>query len=116
MPRLLVSRDAHTRRGYKRRDGTHVKGCHVPASTFSIKDRGKPGRTPKSHRFYHPKVHMGWHKGDPMKARRARALRAHKGNVLATGRALQALANVTTDRPTKREASKDALYFFRKLN
>ena len=39
-------------------------------------------------------------------------LKAHNGNVLAAGRAVQALANITRDRATKRAAQADARYFF----
>jgi len=42
------------------------------------------------------------------------ALKAHKGNELATARALQALANVTADTETAKLAKADADYFFAK--
>ena len=41
-------------------------------------------------------------------------LNAHQGDKLATGRALQALANVTTDAQTAKLAKADAEYFFAK--
>jgi hypothetical protein len=44
--------------------------------------------------------------------RRQNALKAHGGDFTGTGRALQALANATTYTVTKREAKKDADYFF----
>ena len=81
--------------------------------TFLTKDKGKPGRTPKEKRWFEPGVKMGWRKDDPMAKRSNKALSAHGGDALATGRALQALANVTTDRDTKQKAKADADYFFR---
>jgi hypothetical protein len=63
--------------------------------------------------FYHPKItDTGWHKGLPAHTRRFRMLKSHKGDMLATGRALQALANITTDPATKRAARADVKYFF----
>ena len=65
-------------------------------------------------KFYHPKVSdTGWHKNSPVTVRRARMLIAHNGNRLAAGRAMQALANVTTDKGTASAAAVDARYFFR---
>lgn len=80
--------------------------------TYQIKDRGKPGITPQRERWFAPSVSMGWEKTQPTGVRRRLALKAHKGDKLATARALQALANVTTDRTTKKLARSDALYFF----
>jgi hypothetical protein len=96
-----------TRKSYVRKDGTVVKG-----TTYYTKDKGKPGKTPESEKFYHPKVEMHWHKDQSAEARRANALKAHNGNELATARALQALANVTTDAKTAKLAKADADYFF----
>lgn len=113
MPKLTVRRKGYTRKAYTRKDGTRVKASRVPASTFKVKDRGKPGRTPKGERWYEPTTEMGWKKDMPMAQRRRLAVRAHGGDYLASGRALQALANVTTDRETKSKARADALYLFR---
>ena len=96
-----------TRKSYVRSDGTRVKG-----TTYYTQDKGAPGKTPESKKFYHPKVEMHWSKDRPPKVRRANALKAHKGDKLATARALQALANVTTDAETARPAKTDADYFF----
>ena len=81
--------------------------------TFLTKDKGKPGRTPKEERWIEPGIKMGWRKDDPMAKRRNKSLRAHGGDALATGRALQALANVTTDKRTAQLAKADADYFFK---
>jgi hypothetical protein len=59
---------------------------------------------------------MGWHKNQPSEKRRKLALKAHKGDKLATARALQALANVTTDKTTKKLARADAVYFYNLYN
>jgi hypothetical protein len=96
-----------TRKSYTRKDGTVVK-----ETTYYTEDKGKPGKTPESQKFYHPKVEMNWHKEDSEETRRANALKAHGGDELATARALQALANVTTDSETKKLAKADADYFF----
>jgi hypothetical protein len=75
-------------------------------------DRGEPGKTPPSEQWYNPQVKMGWHKNMPIQERRKHALKAHNGDELATARALQALANVTTDVETSRAAQEDARYFY----
>jgi hypothetical protein len=111
---LRIQRKGYHRKSYVRKDGTRVKASNVEASSFFVKDRGKSGRTPKSERFYHPKVEMGWHKSQSATTRRWLALKAHGGDNLATARALQALANVTTDSTTARLARQDALYFYGK--
>jgi len=97
-----------TRKNYVRKDGTAVKGA-----TYDTKDKGKRGKTPVSEKFYHPKVEMHWHKDQSAGVRRANALKAHKRNKLSTARALQALANVTTDAKTAKLAKADADYFFK---
>lgn len=103
MPKLRVQR-----KGYKRADGTRVK-----ATSFLTKDTGKRGRTPKSERWFVAGEELGWRKGMQMEKRRRVALKNRGGDYLATGRALQALANVTADKRTKELASKDAAYFFK---
>jgi len=94
------------RKGYYRKNGTYVK-----PTTYRMEDRGKKGRTPKSEKWYAPRTKMNWSKDMAVNTRRNNALRAHGGDALATARALQALANVTTDRETKREAGWDSAYF-----
>ncbi len=103
MPNLRVTRKAHTRS-----DGTRVKG-----STFLIKDRGAKGRTPESKQFFDPGVRTGWRKDLPAEVRRQLVLKAHKSDLLAARRSLQALANVTADKRTKQLAGLDARFFFR---
>jgi len=76
--------------------------------SYLTKDKGKPGRTPKRKRWFEPGVKMGWEKDMPMAKRRGLVLKAHGGDYLATARALQALANVTTDRETKKKAKAEA--------
>ncbi len=96
-----------TRKSYVRKDGTVVKG-----TSYYTQDKGKPGKTPESKKWYQHKVEMNWHKDEPAKVRRANALKAHKGDELATARALQALSNVTADPETSKLAKTDADYFF----
>ena len=66
----------------------------------------------RKRRWYVHRTHMGWKKTQSPAYRRRLALKAHKGDLLATARALQALANVTRDPATKAKARADARYFF----
>src|SRR5660398_169362 len=93
-----------TRKAYVRKDSTVVKG-----TSYYTKDKGKPGKTPESEKWYQHSVEMNWHKDEPAEVRRANALKAHKGDELATARALQALANVTTDPETSKLAKTDVI-------
>jgi len=81
--------------------------------TFLTPDKGKPGKTPKDEQWFKPKAETGWEKEQPPNIRRARVLRAHKGDELSSARSLQALANVTTDRETESKARADARHLFR---
>jgi len=63
-------------------------------------------------RWYHPGVETGWQKDLDIKTRRELALRAHKGDLLATARSLMALSNVSTDPSTKAKSGADARYFY----
>lgn len=65
-------------------------------------------------KWYHHGKSLGWSKDDGQIKRRRAALASRRGNYLKTARALQSLANVTTDPTTKRRARADALYFYRK--
>lgn len=111
---LVVKRKGHTRRAYLRKDGTRVKSAQIAQSTFKTKDTGHPGRTPKKEQWFEPQVETGWEKGQPLPERRQNVLRAHGGNELASARSMQALANVTTDNETRREARADARYFYKR--
>ena len=113
MAQLTVGVKGHTRRAYLRKDGVRVKATEVSPSTHKIKDIGQPGRTPEGKQWFDPQVETGWEKGQPESIRRLKVVRAHKGDKLASARAMQALSNVTTDRETKRAAQADAGYFFR---
>jgi len=73
-----------------------------------------PRKRPRRWFQYAKKRVWGWRKKDPTTKRRRAMLRAHKGDLLASARACQALANVTTDPETRRKARADALYFFKK--
>lgn len=86
----------------------HRKGYLKEVKASSAK------RATAERKFFQPTVHTGWEHDMPMKTRRAKALRAHGGDRLATARGLQALANVskTSSPKTSREARKDARYFF----
>ncbi|HEC82505.1 MAG TPA: hypothetical protein ENI53_01285 [Thermoplasmatales archaeon] len=103
------------RRGYRRKDGTYVK-----PTTYKMRDRGKPGKTPKSKRWYKPKRKlrykgMEWHARNKASYRR----RVLSGLVKRRGyatvvRELNALRNVTTSRQTKRAAESDMNWLRRK--
>lgn len=92
----------------QKRNGKTVK--------FKTKDKGKPGKTPEEEKWYEPGVETGWKKDMPKTERRDMVLKAHKGDELASAKAMQALANVTTDRETQSAARGDALYFYSQHN
>jgi len=98
-----------TRKAYVRKDGTVVKG-----TSYYSKDKGNPAKRRKVKSGTSIMWKMNWHKDEPAEVRRANALKAHKGDELATARTLQALANVTTDPETSKLAKTDADYFFAK--
>lgn len=66
----------------------------------------------QSANWFKPQVSSGWHKTMPVTKRRELVFKAHKKNALASARAMQALANVSQDRQTKKLAHSDALYFY----
>ena len=110
MAKLRINRKAHTRKGC-----ASTKTIRVPRTTFLIKDRGAKGRTPEEDRFFEPKVRMGWKADMPAGKRRRLAKKAHKGDLLATGRSMIALANVQhrINPSVAAKAKADANYFFR---
>lgn len=55
---------------------------------------------------------LGWRKDMSREKRLRVALRNRRGDVLATARALNALANVTTDTETRLRARADAAYLY----
>jgi hypothetical protein len=64
-------------------------------------------------KWFEPGRHTGWSKSDGQATRRRTILKSRQGNYLKCARALQALANVTTDSETRRKAHSDAIYFYR---
>jgi hypothetical protein len=106
MGKLIVHR-----RGYRRRDGTYVK-----ATTFPIRDRGHPGRTPVSKQWFpredeaHHLAYDGveWHADltDEERHRILTHLAKTKGWTPLIKR-LNALRNVSTSRKLDRAAAED---------
>jgi len=80
--------------------------------TYQIKDKGKQGKTPERERWFAPSISTGWSKLLPQAKRIKLTVQAHKGDLLASARSLRALANVSTDRETKKKASADAAMLF----
>lgn len=80
--------------------------------TYLTEDKGKPGKTPPGQQWYNPSVETGWRKDMGEEERRRLVLNAHKGDNLASARAMQSLANISTDRETTHKARLDASYFF----
>lgn len=123
MTELKVKRKGYWRGPYTyTRNGKviNVKKSWVPETTFMTEDKGKPGRTPESEKFFEPKRHTGWEKIMAPATRRGKLLNAtdksksmHDRYVEA-GRMIQELSNVTTDEDTKTRAKEDADYFFEK--
>lgn len=56
---------------------------------------------------------LGWRKDMGQRQRIALAVKNRRGDTLAAARALNALANVTTDTETKRKARADASYLYK---
>ncbi len=69
--------------------------------------------TKKVDRWFEAGKKLNWRKSESQTRRRKNALAARHGNLLATARALQALANVTEDNETARKSRSDAIYFFK---
>jgi hypothetical protein len=59
---------------------------------------------------------LEWHKKDTQSKRRHAALSSRNGDLLATARALQQVANSNVDSETSRKARSDARYFFKQYN
>jgi hypothetical protein len=66
----------------------------------------------KKIKWFEPGKRLNWSKTDTQAVRRRNALNSRHGSYLRTARALQALANITQDKDTKRKADADAAYFF----
>ena len=116
------------RRGYKRKAYTykrggktiHVRATWVRPTTYRMKDRGKPGKTPRNKRWFHPKRklkvgRMEW-KASHKAAYRRRVLSAlvKKRGYATVVRELNALRNVTTDAKTKKAATADMKWLKKK--
>jgi hypothetical protein len=123
MTELKVKRKGYWRGPYTyTRNGKviNVKKSWVPETTFMTEDKGKPGRTPESEKFFEPKRHTGWKKTMAPTTRRSKLLNATDNKksmhdrYVEAGRMIQELANVTTDEETKIKAKEDADYFFEK--
>lgn len=66
----------------------------------------------KKVRWFAAGAPLNWRKDSSQAQRRRVALSSRKGDLLATARSLNALANVTQDAGTKTKARADAKYFF----
>ncbi len=109
---VKVEGTTYLRKAYTDRYGHKHKAVEVTRKPYKKKTKqSKKRRTSKNRKWFSPKVHMDWGKDMTLRKRRRNALKSHKGDLLATGRALVALANVTQDRETKIAARKDALHF-----
>jgi len=118
-------------KGYKRKGyikdvkpGPGVKKGRISATTVRGHlrvDKGKPGRTPKAQRWFKPTRRLGWDKDMPQEKRLRVAIASRPGSWdmhrknLSAFRALNALANVTTDRETETKARQDARVLRRRL-
>ena len=116
------------RRGYKRKAYTmhrkrkkiYVKATRVKPTTYKARDRGKPGKTPKSKQWFHPKrkLKVGsreWKATHKAASRRRILASLVKRRGYATVvRELNALRNVTTDAKTKQAATADMKWLKKK--
>lgn len=94
------------RKGYRRKDGTRVKG-----TTYLAKDTGKPGRTPESKKLpfrLRPGFLKGWKKSQAAGTRHRILDNVIRREGYATvSRRLTALKNVSPDSGTDRAANAD---------
>lgn len=119
MGKIVVHRRGYHRRGfYIHRHGKriYIPPHYVPPTTYTMKDRGAPGKAPKSKQWYHPKRKLKyngkeWHAHDSAKKRRKVLDGLVKERGYATVvRELNALHNVTVDRKTKMATESDLRY------
>lgn len=79
--------------------------------------KSKNKKRKSNYNWFEPSARkLNWSKDETQARRRRNALKARRNNALKAARALQALANVTSDEDTHRKARADALYFFRMHN
>lgn len=108
-----IVREGYRRSGYTRKDGSRVGPARVGPSC--VPDKGAPGKTPASQRWF-PKdsEHLGWKK-DMSEAKRHNLLRrkTEQKGCLKVGRALVSRANLTTDRETEQKMRADAAWLER---
>ncbi len=67
----------------------------------------------KISKWYSPHKPLNWSKKDSQAVRRREALKARKGDYLATYHALDSLAKVSSDPETSRKARDDSKYFLK---
>jgi len=111
------TRKAYTRKAYTRKGGVHVKAAkvgksRVPASTYKIKDRGKPGRGRKVIPPLKPKalgVSFDWPTERRRKALITKAKRYGEKKVVGRLRAIQVL-NKRTNPKVSRIALADSKF------
>jgi len=115
---ITIPAITYTREAFTDRFGHRHKASKVTRKAYKrkTKRRGSKKTTSKSQKWFNPKVKSGWEKGAPLKERRSKILKAHKGDLLSAARGKQALANVTTDKETKVEAEKDAKFFLKEYH
>jgi hypothetical protein len=82
---------------------------HIHIKGFLMRVKKKKGNN--GSKWFKPGKPLNWCKTDSQSQRRREALKARKGDYLATARALQSLANVNQDSETKRKAEGDSKYF-----
>ena len=116
MRKIVVHRRSYHRRGfYIHRHGKriYIPPTYVRPTTFTIKDRGKPGRTPKNKQWFHPKRKLKyknkeWHADSKASSRRKILDKlVERRGYATTIKELNALRNVTTDRKTRQAANSD---------
>lgn len=111
-------RKSYTRKAFtEKRDGktihepaARVKGAHVPPTEYYTEDRGAPGRTPESKKWFNPKGHLhGWHASQDSEQRHQHLEEASRGDGGwgITYYKLLALNNVTTEEDVKRATYED---------
>ena len=115
---ITIPAITYTREAFTDRFGHKHKASKVTRKAYRRKTKRRKSKraAPKNQQWFKPKVKSGWEKDAPLKERRSKTLKAHKGDLLSAARGKQALANVTTDTETQREAEKDAKFFLKEYH
>ena len=121
MVRLRVRVKGYVRQPFRRSDGAHVRMARVRRHTKLVQDRGSPGRTPKSKRWFDSssgvRLGEGYTKFSAKKRHGILQREDRKKNVSSRNvwNDLHGKANVITNRKAKKVFKTDAKWAMRHL-